>query len=155
MSSAVDFSEWVAPDLVMPLGDRVYRVPAPSLRRAQKIIALAVRIEVRLGAVIGEIPAEVQEILDTITGVERPGLGPVAQQMTDDDVAIETIDRMEYYAVCYWARGRQYADAVAVLLWGPRAEVESEAGETAPKALTRSPLKSGRSTASGRSSTTT
>lgn len=153
MASAVDFSEWVAPDLVMPLGDRTYRVPAPSLRRAQKIIAAAVRIEVRLGVVKGEIPREVQEILDTITGVERPGLGPVAQQMTDDDVAIETIDRMEYYAVCYWARGKDYADAVAVLLWGPRRT--AEAGAAAPKAQTRSPLKSGRDTESGRSSTTT
>ncbi len=130
--SAVDFSEWVAPDLKMPLGDRTYSVPAPSVRRARKIIAAAVRAEVKLGIVKGEIPDEITEILDTIRGVERPGLGPVAQQMTDDDVAIETIDRMEYYAIFYWTRGKEYADALATVLWAPR--VSGEAGAPAPKA---------------------
>ncbi|WZH36238.1 MAG: hypothetical protein PIR02_15940 [Microbacterium enclense] len=132
MASAVDFSEWVAPDLKMPLGGRTYSVPAPSVRRARKIIAAAVRAEVNLGIVKGEIPDEITEILDTIRGVERPGLGPVAQEMTDDDVAIETIDRMEYYAIFYWTRGKEYADALATVLWAPR--VSAEAGAPAPKA---------------------
>lgn len=130
MASAVDFSEWVAPDLIMPLGGKTYRVPPPSVRRAKKIIAAAVRVEVHLGIVKGEIPPEVQEVLDSFQGIERPGLGPVAQQMADDEVAVETIDRMDYYAVCYWARGKEYADALAVALWSHgKAE-----GETAPKA---------------------
>lgn len=144
MPGAVDFSQWVAPDLELTLGARTYTVPAPSLRRAQKIIAAAVRAEVNLGIVKGEVPAELDEILATIKGVERPGLGTAAQQMLDDEVPVETIDRMEYYAVFYWARGKDYADALAVLLWAPRSG--GEVG-SAPKARTRSPRRSGRATA--------
>jgi hypothetical protein len=145
VASAVDFSEWVAPDLVLTLGERTYSVPPPSVERAKKIIAAAVRGEVNLGIVKGEIPAEVQEILDTF-GIERPGLGPVYDQLVADEVPIETIDRMDYYSIFYWARGKEYADWLITVLWSPRAR--GEAGEAAaPKAPPRSPQPSGRSTA--------
>lgn len=140
---AVDFSEWVAPDLVLTLGGRTYRVPPPNVEQAKKIIAAAVRGEVKLRIVKGEIPAEVQTVLDTVKPLERVGLGSVADQLAADGVPVETIDRMDYYAIFYWARGKEYADSLAVILWTPRAE----AGAPAPKARTRSPRKSGRNTA--------
>jgi hypothetical protein len=143
---AVDFSEWVAPDLVLTLGGRTYKVPPPSVEQAKKIIAAAVRGEVNLRIVKGEIPAEIQAVLDTFDPIERPGLGPVAEQLVADGIPVETIDRMDYYAVFYWARGKEYADSLALVLWAPRAG--AEAGAPAPKVRTRSRRKSGRSTAS-------
>lgn len=154
MASAVDFSEWVAPGLPLTLGGRTYTVPAPDVERAKKIIAAAVRAEVNLGIVKGEIPETITEILSTIRGIERPGLGEVAEQLTAAGVAVETIDRMEYYAIFYWARGAEAAEALAVALWAPRTPATG-AGEPAPKARARSPRRSGRSTASASPSTGT
>ena len=153
MGGAVDFSEWVAPDLVLTLGDRTYSVPAPSVERAKQIIALAVRGEVKLGIVRGDIPEDVQEVLDSIGPLDRPALGDVEDQLVADGVAVETIDRMHHYAVFYWARGKEYADSLAVLLWSPRSPMVGD--EPAPKARARSPRKSGRSTASVSRSTST
>lgn len=155
MASAVDFSQWVAPGLTMPLGDRTYMVPAPSLDRAKKIIALAVRAEVDFRMVKGDVPEGVADVLATIEGDERPGLGSAAAEMVADGVDIFTISRMHTYAVFYWARGREYADAFAALVWAERApENDDEAGGS-PKALTRLLLRSGRSTASETLSATT
>jgi hypothetical protein len=153
MGGAVDFSEWVAPDLVLTLGDRTYTVPAPSVERAQKIIALAVQAEVDLGIVEGEVPDRIKDLLTSLGPDERPGLGPVADQLVADEVAVQTISNMHIYSVFYWARGEEYADAIAVLLWAPRAAVTGD--EPAPKARVRSPRKSGRSTASASRSTST
>lgn len=93
-----------------------------------KLLASAVRGEVNLGLVEGEIPDEVQEILDALQPDEHPALGATYQQMVDDGVHPVTIDRMAYYAIFYWARGKEYADALATILFTPRAvdQVESE-----------------------------
>lgn len=130
--SAVDFEEWAAPGLDITLGGRTYTVPPPSVDDAKKILAAAVRGEVKLGLVKGEIPAEVQAVLDTI-GDGHPALGPVYGQMVADGVAAMTIDRAAYYAVFYWARGKDYADSLASILWAPRevGENTAEAGEAA------------------------
>ncbi|WP_424448847.1 DUF7426 family protein [Microbacterium arborescens] len=146
MSTAVDFAEWAAPDLVLTLGERVYNVAPPSVDRAKKILALAVRAELNLKIVRGDMPQTVADVIATIGPLERPALGDVAAQMTADDVPVETIDRMDYYAVFYWARGKEYADALAVVLWAPRADAPG-GDAPAPKARLRSPRKSGRSTA--------
>jgi hypothetical protein len=45
----------------------------------------------------------------------------------------QTIDRMAYYCVFYWARGKEYADAIAVLLWAREENDAIEADEPAPK----------------------
>jgi hypothetical protein len=141
---AVDFSEWVAPDLTLTLGDRTYTVRPPSVEAAKHILAAAVRGEVNLGLVKGEVPAEVQAILDSIQPGEHPALGDAYAAMVADGVPERTIDRMAYYAVFYWARGREYADTLAKLLWLPR-DVEAAGSDAAPKGS--SPRRTGRRTA--------
>lgn len=131
--SAVDFEEWAAPDLVLTYGGRTYSVRPPSVEAAKQIIAAAVRGEVRLGLVRGEIPDEVHTILDTI-GDTHPALGDAYEQMVADGVPKATIDRMAYYAVFFWARGKSYADKLATILWMPRAtENASSGGDASPK----------------------
>jgi len=130
--SAVDFGEWVAPDLKLELGGRTYSVRPPTVEAAKMILAAAVRGEVNLGLVKGEIPAEVQAILDSI-GDEHPALGDAYSKMAADGVPALTIDRVAYYAVFYWARGKEYADTLAKLLWLPRDLAAGVAGEPAPK----------------------
>lgn len=127
---AVDFGEWAAVEgLTLTLGERTYVVPPPSVGAMRQILAAAVRGEVRLGLVEGEIPDEVQQVLDSI-GTEHPALGPVWDELAADGVPQAVADRMSYYAVFYWARGKAYADSLATILWGPRVD---EAGESAPK----------------------
>ena len=111
--TAVDFEQWVAPDLVLTLGGRTYRVPPPSVEDAGRILALAV-------------------VVDGIGRHEHPALGPVYRQMVDDGLLPVTVDRAATYAILFWARGREYADAIAVLIWTPSDAVE--AGGAAPKA---------------------
>lgn len=147
MATAVDFAEWAAPDLRLTLEERTYKVAPPSVSRARKIIALAARAEINLRIVKGELDEGTREVIDSIGPIERPGLGKAAAKMAADDVDVETIDRMEYYAVFYWARGKIYADAIAIALWAPRADAPDGGEAPAPKARTRSRRKSGRSTA--------
>lgn len=130
---AVDFEEWVAPDLVIELGGRSYTVRPPTVEAAKKILAAAVRGEVRLGLVKGDIPPEVQSILDTLDADEHPALGDAHDAMVADGVPAPTIDRIAYYAVFFWARGREYADSLAKILWMPRELEHGESGEAAPK----------------------
>lgn len=131
--SAVDFGEWAAVEgLTLTLGGRTYTVPPPTVGAMRQILAAAVRGEVNLRIVQGEIPAEVQEVLDTIGPHDHPALGPVYDQLVADDVPKLAIDRMAYYAVFYWARGQEYADALARILWTPR-DLDAEAEEASPK----------------------
>lgn len=117
----VDFSEWVVQDLVIPLGGRTYRVPPPSVGRARTILALAVQSEIFLGLVKAEMPKDLQdavnEVMDAPLG--EITLGPdVYAQLIEDGHPAQTIDRMAYYAMHYWARGKARADALATLMWG-------------------------------------
>ncbi|WP_104128236.1 hypothetical protein [Cryobacterium sp. Y57] len=129
---AIDFGEWVAPDLRLELGGRTYTVRPLTVEAAKMILAAAVRGEVNLGLVTGGIPAEVQAMLDSI-GNEHPALGDAYAAMVADKVPAATIDRVTYYAVFYWARGKEYADTLAKLLWMPRELTPGIAGGAAPK----------------------
>lgn len=129
---AVDFSEWVAPDLTITLGDRTYTVRPPSVEAAKQILAAAVRGEVNLGLVKGTVPPEVQAVLDAIEPDRHPALGDAFTAMVEDGVPATTIDRVAYYAVFYWARGKEYADTLAKVLWLPR-DVASAGSDAAPK----------------------
>ena len=132
MATASDFASWAVPDLVIPLGGRTFTVQPPSVDDMGKLLACAVRGEVNLGIVEGHIPDEVQEILDTIGSDEHPARGAAYHEMREHLHPV-TLDRMAYYAVFYWARGKEYADALATLLFTPReVDAESEA-EPAPK----------------------
>jgi hypothetical protein len=128
-----DFNTWVAPDLTLTLRGRSYTKRTPSVEEMGMILAAAVRAEVNLELVDGPIPVEIQEVLDTI-GDKHPALGDAYEQMVADNVAPYERDRMAYYAVFYWARGKDYADRLAKVLWSPRDLGEFAAGgEAVPK----------------------
>lgn len=118
--ATVDFETWAVPPLKLTLGERTYLVRPPSVGAAGKLLASALRAEVNLGISAGPLPDEVSNVLATIEPGEHPALGDVFQQLIDDGVHQSTIDRMAYYAVFYWARGKGYADSIAAILWAPR-----------------------------------
>lgn len=144
--SAVDFAAWVTPDLVLTLGDGTYPVSPPSVEDAKLIIASAVRAEVRWGLAPGPVPPEVDEICATI-GDRHPGLGDQYDALVAANVDQSTIDRMSVYSVFFWARGKEYADSLATLLFGPRGEQPEPAGDANPKASRSSPPRTGPPTA--------
>jgi hypothetical protein len=133
--SAVDFTEWAAPDLLLTFGERTFAVRPPSVADAAKVLALAVRGEVNMGIVSGvEIPEPIQEVLASIKPGDHPALGSAFYEMRDAGIASATIDRAAYYAIFYWARGKRYADALAKLMWSERvAEGEGGASGDAPR----------------------
>jgi hypothetical protein len=133
VATASDFASWAVPDLIIPLGERTYPVRPPSVDDTGKLLACAVHGEVNLGIVEGSIPDDVQEILDSIEPDQHPALGVTYHQMVSDGVDPVTIDRMAYYAVFYWARGKEYADTIAALLWAPRDLATESGSESAPK----------------------
>lgn len=135
MASAADFQAWAQPDLVIPLGGRDFTVRPPSVGNAAKLLACAVRAELNLGIVDGEMPAGVQAVLDTIGPDEHPALGDTFAEMVDAGLSPVTIDRLAYFAVFYWTRGEEYAARLARILWEPRDDEQPEGGEgPAPKA---------------------
>lgn len=125
--ATVDFESWAVPQLKLTLGERTYSVRPPSVADAGKLLASALRAEVNLGISAGPLPDEVLNVLATIKPGEHPALGDVFQQLIDDGIHQATIDRMAYYAVFYWARGKGYADSIAAILWAPR-ELTGTAG---------------------------
>lgn len=127
---AVDFEEWAAPGLKLTFGEGTFMVSPPNVDRARKILAAAVRGEIKLGLVPGrtEVPAPVQAILDELEPDEHPGLGDAHAALVEAGVPVTTIDRMAYYSVFYWARGREYADALATALWSEEGSSSSRGG---------------------------
>lgn len=131
--SAKDFGAWAIPQLRLELGGKTYMVDPPSVAAGGKLLAAAAKGEAVLRG-NGEVPEEVQAVLDSIEPGEHPALGAtVYAQLVADGVTQATIDRMSYYATFYWARGEDYADAIAKLLWAPRALPDATPGEPAPK----------------------
>ena len=131
--SAKDFGAWAIPQLRLELGGKVYMVDPPSVAAGGKLLASAARGEAALSGV-NVVPEEVQAVLATIEPGEHPALGAaVHAQLVADGVHQATIDRMAYYATFYWARGEEYADAIAKLLWAPRVASDEGSGELAPK----------------------
>lgn len=137
--SAVDFDAWAAPELTLTLGGKdgarhTYVIPPPSVGESAQILALAVVAEVELRLVEGDVPDEVQAVVDTIAPDEHPALRDAIVQMRADGLLPMTIDRAAIYAIFFWARGREYADAMATLLFTRLAEKDAAtAGAPAPK----------------------
>lgn len=132
--SAVDFEQWATPALQVTLGGRTFEVQPPSVDDAKKILAAAVRGEIHLGIVkAAEVPDGIVDVLSRIQPGEHFALGEAYAQMVEAGVPTATIDRVAYYAVFYWARGKRYADALAELLWTPREQEAPPAGDANPK----------------------
>jgi len=130
---AVDFSEGAAPALELTFGGRTYEVQPPTVEGSKQLIAAAVRAEVNLGLVKGEIPPAVLEVLSTIGPGEHPALGEAYALLAADGVPQQSIDRMAYYATFYWARGKEYADSLATILFTAREAGTAQGGEPVPK----------------------
>ena len=141
---SVDFAEWVEPSLDVTIGGGQYSCPPPSVAKARIIVALAVLAEHRLGLAPGDPDPEIVALIDAQTdSLSVVTLGqPVYDRMVADGLTQMTIDRVGYYALHYWARGKAQADWLAAAMWAP----DAEPGEAAPKARRRS--RSGPSTAS-------
>ncbi len=143
--SAVDFEQWAVPDLVLTLRGRTYTVRPPSVEDGKKVIAAAVRGEVELGLVDQPLPEEVQRVLDSIGPDDHPALGAAFAEMLGAGLDQATIDRAGYYAVFYWARGKEYADSLATILFTPRDPDAPTGGDARPKVSRR--RRTGRRTA--------
>ena len=70
-------------------------------------------------------------------GVLHHPLGAAYAEMSDAGVPAVTIDRMAYYAVFFWARGKEYADGLAALLWTPPPAGSEGGGDADPKGSSR------------------
>ena len=127
----VDFTDWAVPDLVLTLGGRTYTVPPPSVDRARHILACVVRAEVNLGLHPGPVPAELTAVLEQLdqTPLGHVTLGQaVHEQMVSDGLPPMTLDRIAYYALFHWARGKDRADSIATALWShPAGDDEGDA----------------------------
>lgn len=129
----VDFANWAAADLVLPFGGRTYKVRPPSVGQAKLILALAIVSEVNLRLHPGPVPEDVQALLSELGEAGTP-LGDVSlgedvhRQMQEDGIPVETIRRMAYYAVHFWARGQLRADAIAKFLWEDSDEGDASGG---------------------------
>jgi hypothetical protein len=126
----VDFSDWAVPDLELALGGKKYVISPPSVKQVQHILALTVRAEINLGLATGPLPQDLQDVLvslgDTKLGVVTMGQA-VYDQLVEDGYPPITIDRMAYYALFFWSRGKGRADALATVLWAPRDTEEPDA----------------------------
>lgn len=132
MPGVVDFDEWsTAPGFAVALRGRTYQVPPRSVDDWGLCLAAAALAEHNLGIVPGDPPDGVRERLASIQPGDHPALGGVYGQMIDDGLPPALVDRVAYYAVFLVARGREYADAIATLLWS---EPSEQAGEPGPKA---------------------
>jgi hypothetical protein len=140
---SVDFAAWVEPNLDVTLGGRDYSIPPPSVDKAKIIVALTVVSEHNLGLVKGDPDPEVVAIVDAQTDpLAVVTLGrDIYDRMVADGVTQITIDRVGYYAMHYFARGKAQADWLAAAMWSPDVK---DVTDTAPKAQKRS--KSGPST---------
>lgn len=118
--ATVDFADWVADDLRIPLGGKTYEVQPPSVAQAKVILACAVQSEVRLGLTKRELDDDTKDILAKL---EQTPLGEVSlgkdvyDEMVTDGVPAVTINRVALYAVWFWAYGKKLADAFAALMW--------------------------------------
>lgn len=145
MPPTVDFTSWLTPSLVIPLGGRTYTVPPPSVAAARNILACAVRSELSLGLVTGTLDDELTAVLADLADVPLGDITltvDVHAQMVADGLPASDIDRAAYYALHFWARGKERADWLAEHLWGDAAGGEG----AAPKGRSRS--RSGRRTGS-------
>lgn len=143
--SAVDFGEWAAPDLSLAFpesafakghgaGGRTFIVRPPDVDGMTKVLALAVRGEVALRLVDAtEVPAPIQTVIDSIRPDEHPALGATFDEMREAKLNDPTVNRSAYYAIFYWARGKQYADDIAAQLFAPRETAPAATGADAPR----------------------
>lgn len=128
-----DFEEWAEEPWHLQLGGVTYVVAPPSVKAYGQLLAAAVAGEVNVGIVLGPLPEEVERVLETV-GDDHPALGnDVYQQMVDNGLSPQTINRASVYGVYYWTRGEAYADRMARFLWR---KPEDETGEEQPERAT-------------------
>ena len=145
---SVDFTAWATPNLEVTLAGHDYSAKPPSVAQAKVILAFAVIAEHGLDLVKGEPDPE----LVALTKAQKVPLAAVSlgqdvyDQMIADGIDQATTDRVGYYAMHFWARGKAQADWLAQAMWAtPDTE---EVTAATPKAPQDRRSKSGRNTAS-------
>lgn len=133
---SVDFTAWVTPNLDLSLVGRAYSVPPRSVDEMKVVLAFAAVAEHHVGIAKGDPDAELIQIVEAQTEpLAALTLGrPIYDQMIADGIDLETIQRVGYYAMNYWARGKARADWLAEIMWAPES---AEVAEGAPKARRR------------------
>ena len=132
----VDFTAWVTPNLDVTLGGHAYSSPPRSVAEMKVILAFAALSEHALGIAKGEPDRELVELVESQTEpLAALTLGrPIYDQMISDGIDLDTVQRVGYYAMHYWARGKARADWLAGLMWAPE---PVEVVARAPKARRR------------------
>ncbi|TKR27133.1 hypothetical protein FA014_01895 [Cellulomonas hominis] len=136
-----DLTQFLAPALELPCGDRVYVVSPPSKDVGLKLAAInAVGVATyasvlekcptcgRAGA--PHVPAETLALVESLgeTDVAELSLGAdVYAQMVADGVSAPDIDMFGMYALYYWTVGEETADAILAAQHGG-GDASGEAG---------------------------
>lgn len=93
------------------------------------ILALVASAEVRLGLAAAELAPDLEEISKVLDGTPLAELtlgAEVYARMEADGVSPITRDRVGYYAMFYWARGKERADKIAAAMWTPDREISED-----------------------------
>lgn len=152
-----DLTAYLAPDLVLKVGDRTYRVPPPSKDVGIKLAAInAAGVAAFLAlqdkcptcgrvAAPEDLSEDTRNLLESIkdTDVGELSLGAdTYRQMLDDGLPGPHVDTLALYALYYWTLGEETADQIL-----DAQAREKEGGPKGSAPTRRSP--SGRSTGSG------
>jgi hypothetical protein len=133
---SVDFAAWVTPNLEITLGGHAYSCPPRSVEQMKIVLAFAALSEHNIGVSPNAPDASLIEIVEAQTeDLAALTLGhEIYDRMIADGVDMVSIQRVGYYAMTYWSRGKERADLIAGLMWAPDAKaVEPDA----PKARRR------------------
>lgn len=156
---AKDFTAWARPDLVLTLGGREYRSRPPTFGQIDLLMAITVRLELEIGIVQGEMPADLAELIEQNADVPVAliSLGKETYDlMRENREDVEAVRRMGLYAVLYWARGEEHADEIAEFLWSrEKREAEEAAAPKDPRGSTTGPSTASASPTSTASTRTT
>ena len=146
-----DLTEYLAPNLDLPLAGKTYSISPPSRDAGLKLAAI---VAVGTAETTGQSEAATDEQRALIEASTNDALGDLSlgadvhAAMVADGVPSAHIDTAAMYAMYYWVLGETAADRIF------EAQADAKAGGAAPKAKAPARSKSGRSTASGSRKTT-
>lgn len=105
-----DLGDFLSPTLDLPVAGKVYRVPSPPARVGLRLQAAhAVMAAGRAGATPRPSDLAIAATDDGSTSLEQDTLGPVYQQMLDDDVPVEAVKRAATTAYLWIVIGEEAA----------------------------------------------
>lgn len=135
-----DITKYLVPDLVLNHHGKKYVVPPPSKDDG---LLLAIIDAIGVTAVFGQGGDPIENLTDTQKAMFEAAkdrdlgdisLGPVYKEMVDDGVPGPHIDQYAFYAMYYWVRGEEMADAILEQIAGgegsgPKDQRPSKSGQ--------------------------